>query len=109
LRDRSSRPLSSPSQATPAICSAVESLRRQRRTGQQIAAEVGVSAAPPGRATFGAGQAMARQGASPPAAPAARRRPQARLRQGPGAQPAQGQANQGHSRHLWSIHVLVKR
>ena len=45
LRDRSSRPLSSPSQATPAICSAVESLRRQRHTGQQIAAEVGVSAA----------------------------------------------------------------
>jgi len=32
LRDRSSRPLSSPSQATPAICSAVESLRRQRHT-----------------------------------------------------------------------------
>ena len=45
LRDRSSRPLSSSSQATPTICSAVESLRRQRHTGQQIAAEVGVSAA----------------------------------------------------------------
>jgi transposase/ribosomal protein L30/L7E len=45
LRDRSSRPLSSPSQTTPAICAAVEALRRQRHTGKQIAAEVGVSAA----------------------------------------------------------------
>src|SRR3984957_13430678 len=45
LRDRSSRPLSSPSQATPATCAAVEALRRQRHTGKQIAAEVGVSAA----------------------------------------------------------------
>jgi transposase InsO family protein len=45
LRDRSSRPLSSPSQATPATCEAVEALRRQRHTGKQIAAEVGVSAA----------------------------------------------------------------
>jgi len=45
LRDRSSRPLSSPSQATPTVCAAVEALRRQRYTGEQIAAEVGVSAA----------------------------------------------------------------
>ena len=45
LRDRSSRPHSSPSQATPAVCAAVEALRRQRHTGAQIAAEVGVSAA----------------------------------------------------------------
>jgi transposase len=45
LRDRSSRPLSSPSQATPAVCVAVEVLRRQRHTGKQIAAEAGVSAA----------------------------------------------------------------
>jgi transposase len=45
LRDRSSRPLSSPSQETPAACAAVEALRRQRHTGKQIAAEVGVSAA----------------------------------------------------------------
>jgi len=45
LRDRSSRPLSSPSQATPAACAAVEALRRRRHTGQQIAAEVGVSTA----------------------------------------------------------------
>jgi transposase InsO family protein len=45
LRDRSSRPHSSPSQATSAVCSAVEDLRRQRHTGKQIAAEVGVSPA----------------------------------------------------------------
>ena len=45
LRDRSSRPHSSPSQATPAVCAAVEALRRQRHTGEQIAAEVGVSPA----------------------------------------------------------------
>jgi transposase InsO family protein len=45
LRDRSSRPLSSPSQATSAVCQAVEALRRQRRTGEHIAAEVGVSTA----------------------------------------------------------------
>ena len=45
LRDRSSRPLSSPSQTPPATCAAVEALRRQRHTGKQIAAEVGVSPA----------------------------------------------------------------
>ena len=45
LRDRSSRPLSSPDQTPGAICAAVEALRRQRYTGKQIAAEVGVSAA----------------------------------------------------------------
>jgi len=45
LRDRSSRPLSSPSQATLAVCAAVEALRRQRHTGRQIAVEVGVSPA----------------------------------------------------------------
>jgi transposase InsO family protein len=45
LQDRSSRPLSSPNQTAPAICAAVETLRRQRHTGEQIAAEVGVSAA----------------------------------------------------------------
>ena len=43
LRDRSSRPLSLPSQTPPAKCAAVEVLRRQRQTGKQIAAEVGVS------------------------------------------------------------------
>src|SRR5947199_617904 len=45
LRDRSSRPHSLPSQTAPATCAAVEVLRRQRHTGKQIAAEVGVSAA----------------------------------------------------------------
>jgi transposase InsO family protein len=45
LRDRSSRPLSSPSQTAPATCAVVEALRRQRHTGQQIAAEAGVSPA----------------------------------------------------------------
>src|SRR6202790_5641011 len=45
LRDRSSRPLSLPSQTAPATCAVVEALRRQRYTGKQIAAEVGVSPA----------------------------------------------------------------
>jgi len=45
LKDRSSRPLSSPSQTAPATCAAVEALRRQRYTAKQIAAEVGVSPA----------------------------------------------------------------
>jgi transposase InsO family protein len=45
LRDRSSRPHSLPSQTAPATCVAIETLRRQRHTGKQIAAEVGVSAA----------------------------------------------------------------
>ena len=45
LRDRSSRPLSLPGQTPPATCAAVETLRRQRYTGRQIAVEVGVSPA----------------------------------------------------------------
>lgn len=45
LRDRSSRPLSSPGQTAPATCAAVEALRRQRHTGKQIAAELGISPA----------------------------------------------------------------
>jgi transposase len=45
LRDRSSRPLSSPDQTAPATCAMIEMLRRQRHTGKQIAMEVGVSAA----------------------------------------------------------------
>jgi transposase InsO family protein len=45
LRDRSSRPLSSDSQTPQATCDAIEILRRQRHTGKQIAAEVGVSPA----------------------------------------------------------------
>jgi transposase InsO family protein len=45
LRDRSSRPLSLPSQTAPATCAVVEALRRQRHTGKQITVEVGVSPA----------------------------------------------------------------
>src|SRR5712671_4204824 len=45
LRDRSSRPLSLPSQTAAATCAAVEALRRQRYTGKQIAAEVAVAPA----------------------------------------------------------------
>jgi transposase InsO family protein len=45
LRDRSSRPLSSPSQTQPTTCAVVEALRRRRHTGKQIAAEVGISPA----------------------------------------------------------------
>ncbi len=45
LRDRSSRPLSSPSQTVPATAAAIEALRRQRYTAKQIAAEIGVSPA----------------------------------------------------------------
>src|SRR5690348_4292511 len=45
LRDRSSRPLSSPSQTPAATRAAIEALRRQRHTGKQIAAEVEVSRA----------------------------------------------------------------
>jgi transposase len=45
LRDRSSRPLSLPSQTAPATCAAIEALRRQRYTGNQIAVDVGVSPA----------------------------------------------------------------
>src|SRR5262245_33098242 len=45
LRDRSSRPLSSPGQTPAATCARVEALRRQRHTGKQIAAEIGISPA----------------------------------------------------------------
>jgi transposase InsO family protein len=45
LRDRSSRPLSSPSQTPQATCAAVEVLRRQRYTGKQIAADLKLSPA----------------------------------------------------------------
>src|SRR5262250_2218760 len=45
LCDRSSRPLSSDSHTPKATCDAIEVLRRQRYTGKQIAAEVGVSPA----------------------------------------------------------------
>jgi transposase InsO family protein len=45
LRDRSSRPHSSPSQIPPATCEAIESLRRQRCTQAQIADQIGCSQA----------------------------------------------------------------
>ena len=45
LHDRSSRPLSSPSQTAPATAAAIKALRPQRYTGKQIAAEVGLSPA----------------------------------------------------------------
>jgi transposase InsO family protein len=45
LRDQSSRPHFLPGQTAAATCVAVEALRRQRHTGKQIAAEVGVSPA----------------------------------------------------------------
>ena len=45
LRDRSSKPLSSPSQISLATADAVESLRRQRRTQEHIAAELAISKA----------------------------------------------------------------
>jgi transposase InsO family protein len=45
LRDRSSRPASSPRQTPSATCAAVEALRRQRYPGKQIAAELGLSPA----------------------------------------------------------------
>jgi len=45
LRDRSSKPLSSPDQTPRATCAAVEALRRQRYTGRQIARELGISEA----------------------------------------------------------------
>lgn len=45
LRDRSSRPLSLPSQTPQATCDVVEALRRQRYTGKQIAAECSLSPA----------------------------------------------------------------
>ena len=45
LRDRSSRPLSSPDQIPLATCDAAESLRRQRCTQEQIAAQLAISKA----------------------------------------------------------------
>jgi transposase InsO family protein len=45
LKDRSSRPASSPRQTPSATCAAVEALRRQRYPGKQIAAELGISPA----------------------------------------------------------------
>jgi len=70
LRDRSSRPLSSPSQTAFAACSAVERLRRQRYTGKQIAAELSLSPATVSRVLRRLG--LNRLGALEPAAPVRR-------------------------------------
>jgi transposase InsO family protein len=45
LRDRSSRPHCSPSQTPQATCDAVEALRRQRYTGEQIARQLAIAPA----------------------------------------------------------------
>src|SRR6516165_8525130 len=45
LRDRSSRPFSSPSQTPQATCDVVAVLRRRRYTGKQIASELDISPA----------------------------------------------------------------
>lgn len=45
LRDRSSKPLSSPGQTPQATCTVVEVLRRQRYTGKEIAAQLHISPA----------------------------------------------------------------
>jgi len=45
LRDRPSRPFSSPSQILPITCAAVERLRRERHTQEHVAAELGISKA----------------------------------------------------------------
>src|ERR1700731_3697685 len=45
LRDRSSKPLSSPNQIPLATADAVENLRRERRTQEHIAAEIGIAKA----------------------------------------------------------------
>src|SRR5271156_2886061 len=70
LQDRSSRPHSSPSQTTPTQCAAIGGLRRQRHTGEQIAAEVGVSAATVSRVLKRLG--LNRLSALEPAAPVRR-------------------------------------
>ena len=70
LRDRSSRPLSSPDQTPAATCAAIEALRRQRHTGKQIAAEVGVSPATVSRVLKRVG--LNRLGALEPAEPVRR-------------------------------------
>jgi transposase InsO family protein len=67
LRDRSSKPLSSPNQTPQATCAAVEALRRQRFSGKQIAAEVAISPATVSRILYRLG--LNRLSALEPAAP----------------------------------------
>ena len=70
LRDRSSRPHFSPSRTAQATCAAVEALRRQRHTGKQIAAELGIAPATVSRILKRLG--LNRIGALEPAAPVRR-------------------------------------
>jgi len=70
LRDRSSRPLSSPSQTALATCAELEALRRQRHTGKQIAAELQLSPATVSRILKRLG--LNRLNSLEPAAPARR-------------------------------------
>jgi transposase InsO family protein len=70
LRDRSSRPLSSPDQTPPATCAAVEALRRQRHTGEQIARQLAISPATVSRILRRRG--LNRLGALEPAEPVRR-------------------------------------
>ena len=67
LRDRSSKPLSSPNQTSQATCAAVEALRRQRYSGKQIAAELAISPATVSRILRRLG--LNRQSALEPAEP----------------------------------------
>jgi transposase InsO family protein len=70
LQDRSSKPLSSPGQTPPATCAAVEVMRRQRYTGKQIAAELGISPATVSRILYRLG--LNRLSALEPAEPVRR-------------------------------------
>jgi transposase len=70
LRDRSSRPHCSPSQAPQATCAAVEALRRQRHTGEQIAKQLAISPATVSRILRRLG--LNRLGALEPAEPVRR-------------------------------------
>lgn len=67
LKDRTSRPHTSPSQIPPALCEEVESLRRERRTQVAIAAELGLAPATVSRILKRRG--LSRLSALEPAAP----------------------------------------
>jgi transposase-like protein len=56
LHDRSSRPLSLPSQTAQATAAAIEALRRQRYTGKQIAATMAAKASRQSAASFSDGR-----------------------------------------------------
>lgn len=87
LQDRSSRPLSSPSQTAPAKCAEVEALRRLRHTGKQIAVELRLAPATVSRILQRLG--LNRLCSLEPAAPKA------------------GNATRGMSRHLADVSHAV--